>query len=214
MRGQCPTCVAVDLGGRREAVELGVAVTQSAKTELEDRLLERKQDTCPATRHSGSISPACILGAVIVRSAGADDIETLAQLRAEWRGEELTPEFSAMFREWFDRERSGRSWWLAEADGQPVGMVNVKVFERMPSPGRPPSRWGYLANLYVRPEHRGAGAGAGLLDAVVQQARADGFVRLVLAPSELSLPLYHRHGFRSADELLLLPLDDAATARR
>ena len=85
-------------------------------------------------------------------------------------------------------------------------MVNVKVFERMPSPGRPPSRWGYLANLYVVPAQRAAGVGGQLINAAVQHARADGFVRLVLAPSELAVPLYNRHGFRAADELLVLPL--------
>jgi len=196
----------VDLGRNGESVELGLAVAQPMQTQLEDGLLEGQQDTCPAARHSGSISPTCILGAVIVRAADAADVDALAHLRAAWREEEPTSEFMTAFRDWFERESNSRLWWLAEADGEPAGMVNVKVFERMPSPGRPPSRWGYLANLYVRPAHRAAGAGSQLLDAAIQRARADGFVRMVLAPSELALPLYNRHGFRAADELLLLPL--------
>ena len=144
---------------------------------------------------------------MIVRSAGPDDIELLARLRAAWREEDTTAEFFAVFRDWFDREHASRLWWLAEVDGESVGMVNVKIFERMPSPNRPASRWGYLANLYVLPEHRGSGAGGRLIEAAVHHARKAGFVRLVLAPSELSVPLYDRHGFRSADELLVLPLD-------
>jgi GNAT superfamily N-acetyltransferase len=144
---------------------------------------------------------------VIVRSAGPDDVEALARLRAAWREAQPTPEFLATFREWFAREQSSRSWWLAEVDGEAIGMVNVKTFDRMPSPDRPASQWGYLANLYVDPAHRGSGAGGQLISAVVQHARRNNFVRLLLAPSELAAPLYHRHGFRSADELLMLPLE-------
>lgn len=144
---------------------------------------------------------------MIVRSAGLEDVEALARLRAAWREEDATAEFVAAFREWIEREQSSRVWWLAEDDGDAIGMVNVKTFERMPSPGRAASRWGYLANLYVVASYRGSGAGGELIKAAVEHAGAHNFVRLVLAPSELAMPLYNRHGFRSADELLVLPLD-------
>jgi GNAT superfamily N-acetyltransferase len=144
---------------------------------------------------------------VIVRSAGATDVEALARLRAAWREEDATSGFVATFREWMEREQSSRMWWLAEHDGDATGMVNVKTFERMPSPGAAASRWGYLANLYVLAAYRGSGAGSELIQAAVEHARARNFVRLVLAPSEPALPLYARHGFRSAHELLVLPLD-------
>jgi predicted N-acetyltransferase YhbS len=86
-------------------------------------------------------------------------------------------------------------------------MVNLKLFDRMPSPDRTRRRWGYLANLFVLPSHRGSGIGASLVTAVVGLARAEGLVRIVLSPSELSVPLYHRVGFRAANELLVLPLE-------
>ena len=146
---------------------------------------------------------------MIVRTAESDDVEALASLRAAWREEPATSDFVATFREWFEREQDTRVWWLAEADENAIGMVNVKTFERMPTPGRGPSRWGYLANLYVLPAYRGSGAGSALINAAIEHAKAQQFVRLVLAPSELALPLYNRHGFRRADELLLLPLDAA-----
>jgi GNAT superfamily N-acetyltransferase len=132
----------------------------------------------------------------------------LVGLRASWRGEPVTTEFAATFRNWFLREGSTRWWWLAIDANEPVGMVNMKLYERMPSPGRPASRWGYLANLFVLPPRRGAGVGASLVAAVVQRARAEGLVRMVLSPSDLSVPLYGRHGFRPATDLLLLPLAD------
>ena len=139
-----------------------------------------------------------------IRSAQAADIVSLARLRALWRGEAVTPEFVERFRAWYEREQPSRWCWIAdnETDGA-VGMVNLKLFERMPSPSSPPSRWGYLANLFVRPEHRGRGIGDALVTALVDRSIAENLVRIVLAPSEQALPLYGRHGFGPADELVL-----------
>lgn len=134
-------------------------------------------------------------------------MDQLASLRAAWREQRASVEFVAAFREWFLREHATRWWWLATDDGHGVGMVNLKLFDRMPSPDRPASRWGYLANLFVVPDQRGAGVGASLVAAVVDRARSERLVRVVLSPSELSVPLYGRHGFRPATDLLLLPLD-------
>lgn len=145
---------------------------------------------------------------MLVRVADMADIEELARLRALWRATALTAEFVRDFRHWFQTEPS-RRWWIAEDDvAKAQGMVNVQVFERMPSPNGRPSRWGYLANLFVAPPGRGRGAGTALVQAAVDDARADGLARLVLSPSELSTPLYGRLGFRKADELMVHPLVD------
>jgi GNAT superfamily N-acetyltransferase len=143
---------------------------------------------------------------VLVRQADADDVERLARLRAVWRATQVSGEFLATFREWFVREQASRWWWIAVDDDNAIGMVNLKIFERMPSPDVSPTRWGYLANLFVVPDQRRSGVGSLLVAAVVDRARNEGLVRVVLAPSELSIPLYGRHGFRAATELLLLPL--------
>jgi hypothetical protein len=60
-----------------------------------------------------------------------------------------------------------------------MDVMNLVLFERMPWPGPDPGRWGYLAN-------------------------ADGhdFARVVLSPSQRSIPLYRRAGFGPADALL------------
>ncbi|HTW19492.1 MAG TPA: GNAT family N-acetyltransferase [Mycobacteriales bacterium] len=143
-----------------------------------------------------------------VRSADVDDVPQLAALRAQWREQESSAQFVAAYRDWFVREAAVRWWWLAVDGPAAIGMVNLKMFDRMPSPGRPPSRWGYLANLYVVPEHRDAGVGTALLTALVDRARAEGLVRIVLSPSEQAAPLYARFGFRPATDLMLLPLEN------
>ena len=56
---------------------------------------------------------------------------------------------------------------LARVGGQPVGMASVFEDRRMPRPGRPDSRWGYLSTMFVREEFRKSGIGSALLAAII-----------------------------------------------
>ncbi len=138
-----------------------------------------------------------------VRVAGDSDVPAMATLRAAWREQPADHDFVAAFEAWWERERDQRVTWLAEVDGTPVGMLNMLVFTRMPSPGRVRSQWGYVANAFVLTAHRGAGLGTALVDAATSYADAHDFVRLVLSPSERSVPLYERAGFNSDHSLLV-----------
>jgi GNAT superfamily N-acetyltransferase len=142
-----------------------------------------------------------------VRRAGQNDLAALTELRRasarEQAGEHLDPGFGAEFAAWFGREQAHRIFWLAERDGRPVGTMNLMVFERMPRPGRPTGRWGYLGNAFVLADHCNQGVGQRLLDAILGHAASRGFVRVVLSPSPRSVPFYRRAGFREADELLV-----------
>ena len=85
-----------------------------------------------------------------------------------------------------------------------VGMLNLLTFTRMPRPGESrPNRWGYLANCYVRPEHRNSGLGARLLATCTAYADEQGFVRVVLSPSTRSVSFYTRGGFAPATSLMV-----------
>ncbi len=158
--------------------------------------------------------------AVRVREATDADRTAIAALRRSWAEQERGPSgdgsFEDRLEQWLDRnprlillaERS------AEHPGGPaaehcdgpaadvIGMINLAFFERMPRPDVPDSRWAYLANAYVRPEHRNAGIGGALLDAAVAAARERGCVRVVLAPSERSRPFYRRADFGPATMLI------------
>ncbi|HXZ63308.1 MAG TPA: GNAT family N-acetyltransferase [Streptosporangiaceae bacterium] len=143
----------------------------------------------------------------VIRRAGDADVPALAALRREWTrewgGAGDEPGFGERFAAWFEQEAGRRVSWLAEADGDAVGMVNLAVFERMPQPGRAPSRWGYLANAFVLPAYRDRGVGGRLLDALLSYADEHNFARVVLSPSERAIPLYERAGFAPARELLI-----------
>lgn len=145
-----------------------------------------------------------LLGDPIAR---ADD---LIELRTRWAVEQgrvanADDPFDSDFRAWLERESLGRRFWIASVNAAPVGMVNLLMFERMPTVGKPAGGWGYLCNMYVDLAHRNAGVGARLAAAVLHHADAAGLERVVLSPSERSRPFYASLGFAPASNLLLRP---------
>jgi GNAT superfamily N-acetyltransferase len=75
--------------------------------------------------------------------------------------------------------------------------MNLAIFERMPRPGRETGTWGYLANAFVLGPYRNQGIGALLLTALLAYADGQGYVRVVLRPSERAVPFYLRAGFEA-----------------
>ncbi len=145
-----------------------------------------------------------------VRLATPADIAVLAHLRASWTEENAghpidDPDYADSFASWFAAEQHQRVTWIGELDGRAVGMLNLLVFTRMPRPGIAVSRWGYLANFYVAPPARNCGLGRLLLDACTGYADAHDFARILLSPSERSVPLYARAGFGPASEVMIRP---------
>ena len=63
-------------------------------------------------------------------------------------------------------EAERRTTWLAWDGPDAIGLASVLEYRRMPRPGRPDSRWGYLGNMFVRDEYRNQGVGSALLAAV------------------------------------------------
>jgi len=151
-----------------------------------------------------------------IRRAVAADLAAIVWLRREWtqeqEGDRVDPGFDERVAAWFAQESSRRITWLAEADGRPVGMTNLAIFERMPRPGRAPSRWGYLGNAFVLAAYRNRGIGGQLVSAVLAYADENGFARVVLSPTQRSIPFYQRAGFGPANALMLrTPLPQPTT---
>ncbi len=147
---------------------------------------------------------------VEVHPAGDADVATLAELRAGWvqdkRGAAVGPDFGDRFAAWHDAQAGNRRAWLAQRDGEPVGMVNLFVYQRMPVPDREQVPWGYVGALFVRAEHRDAGIGRQLMEALVAWSIEHGLERLVVNPSDRSFPFYERLGFDTPPKLLQLDL--------
>ena len=131
-----------------------------------------------------------------VRVAGPEDVTAVAELRALASGATTDPEFERGLADWLAAEGDRRTTFLAPG----AGIGSLFEYRRMPRPGRPVSRWGYVSNLFVREEARGRGVGTALLRAIVAEADARGYARLVLSPSERAVALYLRAGFVVPDE--------------
>jgi GNAT superfamily N-acetyltransferase len=112
---------------------------------------------------------------------------------------------------WLEADGERRTTWLAELGGAPAGMASLFEYRRMPRPGRPDSRWGYLGNMFVREGLRNRGIGTALLRTVIAAADERGYARLVLSPSERAVGFYRRAGFvvpgedAGGDRLLVRP---------
>lgn len=109
--------------------------------------------------------------------------------------------FVAAVAEWM---AGGRTVFTARHKGTAAGLVSLTEHRRMPSPNPAAAgSWGYLGHLYVRPAARGHGLGERLIERVLEIARERGYTKVVLAPTELSVPLYRRAGFGREHDLLM-----------
>ena len=143
----------------------------------------------------------------VIRIADGADGPAIAALRQAWTAEEhgdvADPGFEARFLDWYERESVRRVCWLGELAGEPVGMMNLALFERMPRPGLDAGTWGYLANAFVLAPYRDQGIGAQLLAALLAHADDYGYIRVVLRPSERAIPFYQRAGFTADGGFLI-----------
>jgi GNAT superfamily N-acetyltransferase len=152
----------------------------------------------------------------LIRRAEHADLAAIVHLRREWTQEEhgdiADLDYDENLAAWFTRELPRRIVWLAEEGGRPVGMMNLASYERMPRPGRALSRWGYLGNAFVLAAFRNRGIGSQLVRAALNYADENGFARVVLSPTERSIPLYERAGFGPAGALMLRTLPGSGSA--
>jgi len=142
------------------------------------------------------------------RIADGADGQAIAALRRTWTAEDhgdvADKGFEARFLDWYERESARRISWLAELSGEPVRMMNLAIFERMPRPGHDDAgTWGYLANAFVLAPYRNRGVGARLLTALLAHADDHRYLRVVLRPSERAIPFYQRAGFAAVGGFLI-----------
>lgn len=158
---------------------------------------------------SSALWPTNDNGAMVGHVITLGDPADVAALRWHWAQEDLPghhvtetppPEFVSQVASWM----ISRTVWTAHYEGHAVGMVCVTRHERMPSPNpRSAASWGYLGHLYVLPSARDRGIGEGLIQTALAEAERRHYAKLVLSPSELSVPLYRRCGFTDAHAMMV-----------
>lgn len=95
------------------------------------------------------------------------------------------------------KEKQG-TIFVAEEDGQVIGMVSV-IVEEEESPYAKVKDWGYIPDLVVLESHRNKGVGELLLEAAEKFIKERGFKGIsldVMIKNNRAVDFYRRHGYR------------------
>jgi GNAT superfamily N-acetyltransferase len=151
-----------------------------------------------------------------IRLAAERDIPQLAQMRWDFRTEHKGPppgvapqDFIAVCRRFLESVLPGDRWmaWVAEENGLILAHAFVQRILKIPQPYNFSAEFGYITNVYTRPQYRSRGIGAALMEEIKAWARQAGLEDLVLWPSEKSVAFYQRAGFQHPTEAMEYPVD-------
>ena len=152
---------------------------------------------------------------IIVRPAGIEDVKSLCELYVEFHefhvralpdrlrsmGEAQSNDNQRLSND-IEKIIAGddSTIFLAEVDGQPVGLAEVYIREDKPSRHTVNRRYGYLQSLAVTEKFRRQGVGDKLIDAAEMWAREKGAVEMRLDIWEFPegpLEFYEKTGYRT-----------------
>jgi ribosomal protein S18 acetylase RimI-like enzyme len=148
------------------------------------------------------------------RIANEKDIPELATLRWDFKMEdketevnyynkqELLNECEAFLKQGF----KDRTWthWIATHEDTIISNVSVHHIRKIPKPNRYIDKFGYVTNVYTRPEFRGQTIGSKLMDYVKDWSVENDFELLIVWPSSNAVKFYERKGFCNENDVLEL----------
>jgi GNAT superfamily N-acetyltransferase len=150
---------------------------------------------------------------MIYRTATEKDFFQLARMRWDFRqesGQETAAlsfeEFAEVCVDFLRNQAKNYTYWIAESEGEIVSHIFVSRVALVPRPCRTNDAFGYLTNVYTKPDFRGKNVGSGLLRKVIDWARAEDLELLLVYPSDESVNFYRRSGFKDDKEILKLVL--------
>lgn len=121
-----------------------------------------------------------------------------------WSAAELAPQRDVWTQFFADRLVDATyAAFIAETLGSAIGSAGVLIHAAIPRPGLASDRAGRVQSLYVEPSARRAGVARSIMQRLVEFARDEQLISLVLHPSDAARPLYTALGFEPADEMLL-----------
>jgi len=148
--------------------------------------------------------------------ASPEDVPKLARLRWDFRAEEgetaavSENEFIRLCADFLDRGIRSGDWvyWVAREGGEIVSHIFINTIRPVPRPCNTNDRFGYITNVYTRPEYRNKGIGTELMKRAIKWAEDGGLELMIVSPSEEALAFYKRAGFSQDTEFIQLRLKD------
>jgi GNAT superfamily N-acetyltransferase len=139
-----------------------------------------------------------VSSARLARPEDADDVIRLASIMYSAMGLDVSA------REWQEnaermiRERSGGvdcAVFVVDDDETVVACGAVTVETRLPGPGVPTARYGYIQWMVTDPEHRRRGHGKAVFEAILAWLRERGVTAVELHATREGEALYRKYGF-------------------
>jgi GNAT superfamily N-acetyltransferase len=137
-----------------------------------------------------------------IRKATAADAAALADLRLgvlTEEGDRYGPDrdvFVEFFSTWISDHQLTHLPFLAEVDGNAVGMAWLMVADRVPDASQRYRGCGDVQTVYVVPDLRDHGIGAALIEAVLVEASGRQLEHVTVHANDRALPFYQRAGFQ------------------
>jgi GNAT superfamily N-acetyltransferase len=149
-----------------------------------------------------------MMRSVTIRPVETHELPAVALLRWNWLvGESgavpAVPmgDFIDRFVDWAVAHSPTHHCFVADRDGDLVGMAWIAVTDRVPSPRALVRSSADLQSVYVLPEHRNAGVGTRLIEAATKFAVQLGSERVSVHSSDDAIAAYTRAGFSSSERL-------------
>jgi ribosomal protein S18 acetylase RimI-like enzyme len=145
----------------------------------------------------------------VFRFATIEDVDQLTHLRILMQSEvsgndpaAVKADYRKKVRDYFSEElRSGNLIGaVAELDQELIAANGVVVYKKPPSILSNSATFGYVTNVYTRPDWRGKGIAKTLLEMVISDSRTRKIDKLHLSSTEIGLPLYKNMGFIAPHE--------------
>ncbi|MEJ6022321.1 GNAT family N-acetyltransferase [Ramlibacter sp. PS4R-6] len=144
-----------------------------------------------------------------LRALRTSDLELVCRHREQLfleagRAPALVAQMRAPFREWLQRHFAAGTYvgWIAERDGRAAGGAGFIELDWPPHTFHPDqARRGYVLNVFVEPEFRGAGCAKALMRAVESEMRARGIDYCTLHATDAGRPLYDALGWNATNEM-------------
>lgn len=150
---------------------------------------------------------------MIYRQAIEKDLMELAEIRWDFQHEsydvstdiskaEFLEECVAFLKDGLIKEEW--VYWIAEDNNLIVSQIFVRRIRKIPKPQHLFDEYGYVTNVYTRPNYRNKGIGKQLMEEVKQWAANCDLEILIVWPSEEAIPFYERAGFKGENDIMEL----------